>query len=810
MGDNFLKIRGSCGADIGLVRDEQSGQVYTVEPCANSTLMVGSATTTVRLTCKDCPDEIKRAHNASAQKELVENYNKENVAIGADGSQLIPGTPVVAAGGIGVVQGMVVGRLSEEGTIPVQYPGVENMYPVQEKPKDLQTDGPPSLPPPQPAQSTEERRSLSNVYRSIQQPCEIPIPINVPPPVQQQGSEISQQQHERCNVQRDAVTGAEVATCSCGTEHLAVGRCPTEMDEAFNKAQSRLEATLPINVPPPKMQVQVQASASAPASASASAPASAPSNVYVAQQQCQIKNERREASPSVQLIQHPAGPEVVTPIVASSDESRSVTPTFLPGMNLSGLEDQSVVDVDAVLSCIPGLEGGPSTGGISWSTISHFKLCQRRAYYGTVLGLKKSGRSRALDIGTLVHACFELHYRSGGMRTFEPCDAVHAAGGVDIAADARRYVYAAIQKWGEEEALTWDVRGIELQGTWFQNPVKICGKRVMIPWTCRHDLCVALRDPWAACCAPGEPVSTGVYIADHKTAHALTYELTKGYGMDGQFKLNALIYRRAEAAQYGPLAGVIVSIIAKHKRMTPDSLFREYTTADEASVNDFFENELRADGIRYYEMLADEAVKNDPRRWPKNHAACVGRYGCCPYFDICDTPPGGEEAIIAACYRQDPTWMKDVRDFIEPPPEVRRTAGKTAEQLSNEQASRDAKKEQRARIKDGLVEVLKTTFGQYEQFQARTYVKDGVDKKTVKADLTKALESAWEVGTHFSLNADNGLVLNITITAKGISWNTDGMRGTLGWGSIAGEFVKDWWDLQKNAPQPSFDDEQLF
>ena len=48
----------------------------------------------------------------------------------------------------------------------------------------------------------------------------------------------------------------------------------------------------------------------------------------------------------------------------------------LVNINLGGVDDEDAIDVDAILDAIPGIVGGPSKGGLSWSTIKGFKgLC---------------------------------------------------------------------------------------------------------------------------------------------------------------------------------------------------------------------------------------------------------------------------------------------------------------------------------------------------------------------------------------------------------------------------------------------------
>jgi hypothetical protein len=469
-------------------------------------------------------------------------------------------------------------------------------------------------------------------------------------------------------------------------------------------------------------------------------------------------------------------------------------------MNLGGI-DEATLDLKAILRQVPGLEGGPSEGGFSNSLTAPFTRCERMFFYGRVKGLQKKIRSPALNIGTLVHACFELHYQSSGTRTFEPCDVVAAAGGVSMAADARRYVYAQLQKFGQEEASTWDIRGIETQGRWFMPPEKIGARKVYLPVSCRHDLLVALREPGGPCWAPGEPVPGGVYVVDYKTAHSLSYELTKGYGMDPQFLINALVYREAEAPLFGPLRGVIISIIAKHKTMTPDSLFRIYTDVSQASVDEFYKEEFRPTCIEIYKRMSDAENLKDAKRWKKNRACCVTRYGLCPFFDICDTT-GGEEAVIDAFFEEDTGWKFRLDKLAEPPAAIKRIAGKSDAEVSAEDKKKAIRKAEREQRKQAVLAGFIGTAAQAEAFQAATWLANGGTQKEVQAAFAEYLAACWQIGTRFDIQAE-GLVTEVTftVTTKSLNWSAEGKRGSFAWRTLAKAVSADWWSPVSNEPK---------
>ena len=529
------------------------------------------------------------------------------------------------------------------------------------------------------------------------------------------------------------------------------------------------------------------------------------------EQQMQLQPQPEPQSPQVTLVneqQQPAQPPTVQPPPAAplnlpqSSPLAPVSTSFLPGMNLAGMDDQSAINIDEVLSKVEGLEGGPSSGGFSWHDLMALQQCPRKAYFTHVLGLQKKFKSSALAVGTLVHACFEMHYRTGGQRTFEPCDVVAAAGAVDIAAEARRLVYAQLQKFGGDEAATWDVRGIENQGTWFMPPAKIGGRTVHIPLTCRHDLIVGLRKPGAPCTPPGQPVPGGCFVVDWKTCRAITYDLSKGYGRDGQFLMNALIYTYAEAAEFGELAGVIVSLIAKPKRIDPDKhLQRIHTSCDFRSVEEFYQDEVRPLAIDFYTRLKNDA--DDMKKWPKCTSSCVGQYGPCFYFDICDCPPGGEEAIMNDMYTVDADRIKNLDNLRQPTNEYKQKAGKTEAEITNAANKRAAAKVMRDRAKQLVASALFHYFERYDGFKMSEVLGHGWSAKEVKFAYNEKIQHAWEVGTEFDipltaegaahLGAKNATA-HIRITEKGLIWNLDGVRSSWTWGSLTTLITKEWWN----------------
>jgi len=537
--------------------------------------------------------------------------------------------------------------------------------------------------------------------------------------------------------------------------------------------------------------------------------------------------------PQAQLV---AGmPEGIVPVVpvGSFGLPESASMNALLTDLVSGGGGEESVDFEAALATVPGLVGGPSEGGFSWHTMANPMSCWRKAYYSHVLGLTPKTTPKALAFGTLYHACWELWYRSGGQRPYdEPCSAVQAAGAPKIAAECRRLVYTELQKYAQQEAEEWDIRAVEQNGVFWSEPTRINGKLVYLPFCCRHDYIIAKRGPGAPC-APAGPVAGGVYIVDRKTAGALTRDLTKGYAMDGQFLMNALVYSRStEPEMFGPFVGMIFSVAAKHKDPSPDkSFFRVETVVDEDTLEHFYRDEMIPYATEFYRRLFTPEVRNDITKWPKNHESCVGRYGCCHYFDLCDV---GGSSVMEAMFKQDPGRQLTLEKLWEPPAEVKRASKVVDSRTVQAESARKAKADHKKRITILVLDAFSAAACSMELFQPKVYMVVGHTQKSVADKLALNLSRAWPVGSKFEFGPDaENNYFDMEITEKGLSWTlkevaeddvgseadpnksaetaaeakpskaakaSKPLSGTLSYRQLAARINRDWWDTEKQPP----------
>lgn len=524
----------------------------------------------------------------------------------------------------------------------------------------------------------------------------------------------------------------------------------------------------------------------------------------------------------------------------------AAAPLYLPSAAAAAAAegDERLVDVDAALAGVEGLVGGPSEGGFSWHTLEVCMKCWRMAYYTFVMGLRPKMYPESLQFGTLYHACWELWYRfAGGRPLDEACDAVRNAGAPKLAGAVHRLFYTELLQFSGIERDTWDIRDVEANGIFWADPIKIAGKKVALPICCRHDLLIAVKDPGAPC-APYGPVASGTTIVDRKSLGSLDNATTKGYGTDGQFLTNALVYERSdEVERHGPLRTMIFAVAAKHKNPGPQSFFRVEVVVDQEILEEFYQTGILPAAAQLYERLATPAVRDDISRWPKNRSQCVGRYGLCRFYDLCDT---GGLFLVDELFNQDPERALTVDKLWTPPAEVRRKAkaaqdakrtadeaaappegegetdgegeGKTKKKRGRKPVkSAEERKELKERASAAFNAALRESLLALPQFSRATLVTAAAKRAQVQKELQNRLtDGTWEEGTEFPFEAlvpsANGGAAELTRFAvtvkpgcKGVAWVAQlegcSVRGALAWSTMAREACDSWWDPAAYAPE---------
>lgn len=481
-------------------------------------------------------------------------------------------------------------------------------------------------------------------------------------------------------------------------------------------------------------------------------------------------------------------------------------------------DEESKVDVDEVLEKHYPEIVGPSVGGYSSHMTECFSQCKRKFWLSYVNAKKLRVQPRPLKFGSILHCCMALRYGGRHEETFRPCDLVAQAGAPDLAGEVRELIEQAISFHGQEEMMTWCPRAVEYNGIWWVK-VPIGRKYVALPFSFKIDLILGLKQQHEPHPGPGL-YPQGVYIVDHKTASRVTTDLIEGFGNDWQFKS----YSKAFVAggyekRFGPLAGVMPSILIKGCKPGKDPVRRIIAPYPKALLDEFCHDELFPAMAGIHERMSDEKIFSTPlarmadgsAAWPRNTTHCVNRWGMCEYFAICDSGRFDHIEFKSARHFR-------IEDLESPSTEIKqKVLGRKANVVDSQ--------------KESVQSAVAKMFGQYiltlstlednayryitvENFVgARGARKQSETAKVLGQYLKEMHVSMAEMKASATLDqllpyCKDGIDVEVAGTEKisytktGLKWNLSGKRGTTSWKMVATWIVdKVWYNADNATPQ---------
>lgn len=263
--------------------------------------------------------------------------------------------------------------------------------------------------------------------------------------------------------------------------------------------------------------------------------------------------------------------------------------------------------------------GGASTGE-GWSSISTFQRCPyawKRRYIDAARGnaevddILPSIEPTARAVGTVIHTFLAVYY----MRMIDPSfpltpkqvrdEALKHANPEFIHEGWR--VFAAY-------ALYYEGENIQPLAVEFDlvNP--------RTKKSCRFDLVAFFPE------VQGDRLP-GTYILEHKSTGRFDDTTLNGWANDGEVLGQVMNWKDLRLEKrFGPLRGVIVNILGKHK----EPQFHRTTVAPETWQIDQHRRDIARTG---HEVQL--AVLNDD--FPRRRAGCIHRYGKCDHYDHCAT-----------------------------------------------------------------------------------------------------------------------------------------------------------------------------
>lgn len=504
-----------------------------------------------------------------------------------------------------------------------------------------------------------------------------------------------------------------------------------------------------------------------------------------------------EAAPSLPAAVPTEAPLAPAPAPAPAPVEAVVKSDFTGKISIAGIPElagEDTVDVDAVLDTIPGFKGGPSAGGLSSHMMADMASCPRKFYYSSILGLTPEKPNRNFQYGSLYHACMAMRYGVGAESTYIPCDAVAAAGAPKLAGEVRNLVMSQIETYQESEWQTWSVRGVEhIIACWL--PLKIGKKTMQVPIVGRVDITVAKKRPEEPHPGPGF-VPSGVYLGDWKTSSYPTYDLISGYGMDFQFlTYNAIFQEGGLEAEFGPLRGTMVTVASKKKKLPgPDDFQRVEVSYSKSQLNEFIESELKPLAATLYGALIDKDVRTNEAAWCRNHTQCVGRWGRCDFFSICD----GKSVETAGGFKVNPGRIIDPETFL-PPPKAKKADGATDTDEAAE--AKKALAEQKEQVLGVLVTAFLATLESSGTINRASYLVPGHTYESVSKALCIDLKGAYAqaITDKTSFEVEGYMV---KFLKSGLNWSKEGEgKGRTTWKQLADGICKlDWFDPAKAMP----------
>ena len=288
------------------------------------------------------------------------------------------------------------------------------------------------------------------------------------------------------------------------------------------------------------------------------------------------------------------------------------------------------------------------------SALEKYTTCKRSFEYNTINKRTLANNKSALIYGGAVHKALEL--RSHGRIIDDQLAALHAYFEVNpfevndsewrspqIAADLVR-LYNREYSIEPYDILSYTakdglpIKAIEVPFMHFLTDIYIPSiTRDVIPvyYTGRIDLVVVDHNK-------------SIYIMDHKTT-----SMTGARFFD-EFALSSQMLGYCWAVQQSiqkPVNGYIVDALCSRKPTrtgVPFELTRQQFYTDQDAINEWRTN------LGY--LITDIVRDHERSYYPMETKWCVGKYGRCPYFDVCTVPQSGRAALLQSNLFTDSTW----------------------------------------------------------------------------------------------------------------------------------------------------------
>lgn len=153
-------------------------------------------------------------------------------------------------------------------------------------------------------------------------------------------------------------------------------------------------------------------------------------------------------------------------------------------------------------------------------------------------------------------------------------------------------------------------------------------------------------------------VNGSLYVVDHKTTSILSQDFFDGF----EIAMQPVGYFSAVRAAFPdlPIKGFLANVLACRKPVAAVTKSGRPTTSKpfealrrQYNYSDWYVEEFKRDALALIEELFANLTNNF---FPRKTTWCVGKYGKCPFFDVCALPPEQRMSMLMSDNYTNNTW----------------------------------------------------------------------------------------------------------------------------------------------------------
>ena len=330
---------------------------------------------------------------------------------------------------------------------------------------------------------------------------------------------------------------------------------------------------------------------------------------------------------------------------------------------------------------------------VDWSSIESLLSCNRSAEYKLVHS-RQSGSRAALTFGAAIHSGLEIWYRNKQLigiettredllsRCYSAIESTFAESPPSHFSPDYRTSDYAIQSFHsyithyKDEILTpfthQDKPLVEFSFSFplgkSELPIDVFGywppfgtltndpqkeKEVYL-----HGGTIPVTIEWSGIVDMLAEVNGSLYVVDHKTTSILSQDFFDGF----EIAMQPVGYFSAVRAAFPdlPIKGFLANVLACRKPVAAVTKRGRPTTSKpfealrrQYNYSDWHVEEFKRDALALIEELFANLTNS---YFPRKTTWCVGKYGKCPFFDVCALPPEQRMSMLQSDNYTNNTW----------------------------------------------------------------------------------------------------------------------------------------------------------